>query len=264
MPNLPSGVSSVTLLEVRGLTHRFGGLTAVEDVSISLAEGCLTALIGPNGAGKTSLFNLITGALRIQTGEVWFAGENISGRRPDAIARLGLQRTHQNPRPFRALSVLDNVMLGAQQQVGERLGRVFMSPRRVRGREREIEANARELLTLVRLDDKADDLAGTLSGGQRKLLELARVLMGEPRMVLLDEPVAGVNPALREELRDAILLNHEQQRTTFVLIEHDLDLVGELGERLIVMAAGTIIADGDPSSTWSDPAVVDAYIGAAR
>lgn len=252
------------LLEVRGLTHRFGGLTAVDEVSFSLSEGCLTALIGPNGAGKTTLFNLVTGALRVQEGDVWFAGTRITGRRPDAIARLGLQRTHQNPRPFRALTVLDNVMLGAQHQVGEKAGRVFLTPRRVRRREHEIELAARELLELVRLADKADHLAGTLSGGQRKLLELARVLMGRPRMVLLDEPVAGVNPALREELRDAILLTHEEKKTTFVLIEHDLDLVGELGERLIVMAAGQVIADGDPSSTWSNPAVIDAYIGAAQ
>lgn len=254
----------MALLEVDNVTHRFGGLTAVDGVTLSIEEGCLTALIGPNGAGKTTLFNLMTGALEVQEGDVRFAGERITRKPPDAIARLGLQRTFQNPRPFRALTVLDNVMLGAHDQTGEKMRRVFVTPRQVRRREYAIETRARELLELVRLADKSRDLAGTLSGGQRKLLELARILMGAPRMVLLDEPVAGVNPALRDELRDAILRTHEERETTFVLIEHDLDLVGELGERIVVMATGRVIADGEPGAIWSNQDVIDSYVGVAR
>lgn len=249
------------ILDLRGVSKRFGGVVAVDDVDLRFYSGSLTALVGPNGAGKTSLFNVVAGTLKADSGEVRFAGSPITRRRPEAIARAGLRRTFQNPRPFRALTVLENTVLGAAENIGERLGRVFISPRSWRRREAEIVARARELLQVVRLDDKEATLAGALSGGQRKLLELARVLMSEPKLVLLDEPIAGVNQALREELARVIVTVHESRLTTFVLIEHDLDFVARLSDRVVVMDAGRVIADGAADEVWSNAAVIEAYLG---
>lgn len=262
---MPSAASKPgPLLELRHVSRHFGGIAAVDGVDLDVFPGVLTALVGPNGAGKTTLFNVICGTTKASSGEIRFGGTRITSRRPDAIARAGIRRTFQNPRPLRAMSVLENAMLGADRHVGERLHRVFLTPWTSRSRERATRERAMEVLGIVRLDDKASVMAGTLSGGQRKLLELARALMSEPRLVLLDEPIAGVNPALREELITVIDKVHRTSSTTFLLIEHDLDFVRQLCDRVVVMDAGRIIADGSGDAIWSEPAVIEAYLGTAQ
>ncbi len=257
-------MGSAPLLETHALERSFDGLLAVAGVDVRIAEGQLTALIGPNGAGKTSFFNLVSGDLKPDRGTVKFDGRSIGGLAADTIARYGLRRTFQIPRPFSGLSVLENVMLGTSQHEGESLVGAFVRRRRVRFREAELTDAAHEMLHLMGLDSHARHLAGTLSGGQRKLLELARVLMGKPRLVLLDEPISGVSPTLKRELLDHIRSFNLTGETTFFLIEHDLDFVSEISDRIIVMADGRIIADGTPNEVWSKKDVVDAYFGERR
>ena len=192
--------SAPVLLDVEGLVKRFGGVTAVDGATFQVRAGTITSLIGPNGAGKTTAFNAIAGYHRADGGRVVFAGKRIDRRPSHAIARAGLVRTFQSARALTRMSVFDNMLLAAADQPGERLARAFLTPRRVRARERAVRDRAAELLARVRLEPLADDYAGTLSGGQRKLLEFARALMPEPTMVMLDEPMAGVNPSLGLEL----------------------------------------------------------------
>ena len=250
------------LLEVRDVRKRFGGVRAVDGASLDVAEGAITALIGPNGAGKTTLFNVIAGAYRPDGGSVLFAGERIDRRPPHRIVRRGLVRTFQTPRAFARMTVLDNMLVAARAHPGEHVLRLLATPRAVRARERAARRRARELLELLRLDPLAGDYAGTLSGGQRKLLEFGRALMTEPRLVLLDEPMAGVNPSLGRELLDHMLALRERDGLTFLLIEHDLEAVMRVSHRVVVMNEGAVIAEGDPASVRADDRVVDAYLGA--
>ena len=192
------------LLEVRDVVKHYGGVVAVDGASLDVEERSITGLIGPNGAGKTTLFNIISGFRRPERGTVRFAGERIERRSPDRVARSGLVRTFQQTKALTRMTVLDNMMLAAPAQPGEHLWRLALSPRAVRGREREVEERARELLAVVRLERHVSEYAGTLSGGQRKLLEFARALMVEPRMVMLDEPMAGVNPTLGLQLLERV------------------------------------------------------------
>jgi neutral amino acid transport system ATP-binding protein len=252
----------MTLLEVRGLTRSFGGIRAVDEASFDVAAGSITALIGPNGAGKSTLFNIVSGFLRAERGTVRFAGRAMQRRTPHRIARAGLVRTFQTPRALTKLSVLENVLLAAPAHPGERLGRVFATPRATRSHEAAAEREARRLLELVRLDRHAHDYAGTLSGGERKLLDFARVLMTEPRLILLDEPMAGVNPTLGAQLLEHILELREQRGVTFLLIEHDLDLVMRASDTVVVMNEGRILTVGTPDEVRRDQRVVDAYLGA--
>jgi branched-chain amino acid transport system ATP-binding protein len=252
----------VSLLEIRGLTRSFGGVRAVDEASFDVAEGSITALIGPNGAGKSSLFNLVSGFLRSERGTVRFAGRPIQRRAPHRIARAGLVRTFQTPRALTKLSVLENVLLAAPDHPGERLVSVFATPRAARSHEAAAEREARRLLELVRLDRHADDYAGTLSGGERKLLDFARVLMTEPQLILLDEPMAGVNPTLARQLLEHILELREQRGVTFLLIEHDLDLVMRASDTVVVMNEGRILTSGTPDEVRRDERVIDAYLGA--
>lgn len=254
-------MSGEALLDVRGVSRRFGGIRAVEGASFTVAREALTSLIGPNGAGKSTLFNVITGFVRAQAGSVLFEGRTIERLPPHRIAQGGLVRTFQTARALTRMSVVDNVALGGPRQPGERLGRVILQPGAVRRRERECRAKARELLALVRLERHADQLAGTLSGGQRKLLELARALMTEPRLVLLDEPMAGVNPVVRVELLEHLVHLRDTLGVTFLLVEHDLDLVMRASDTVVVMNAGRVIAAGPPEAVRQDPAVIDAYLG---
>ncbi len=250
------------ILEVRDLRKRFGGLGALDGTSFDVLPGSVTALIGPNGAGKTTAFNVISGFYRSDGGTIRFLGSRIDGEPPHRIARRGLVRTFQLTKALTHMNVLDNMLLAGSAQPGERLWRVFAAPRSVRRRERELRSEAMELLRFVRLDAHADAYAGTLSGGQRKLLEFARALMPSPVMVMLDEPTAGVNPTLASELLEYMQQLRHDLRTTFLLIEHDMEVVMSLSDRVVVMSEGRVIADGAPAAVRSDPAVIDAYLGA--
>jgi neutral amino acid transport system ATP-binding protein len=252
---------SAPILEVREVTRSFGGLCAVDRASLDVEPGSITALIGPNGAGKSTLFNVVSGFLSADRGTVRFEGRRIDRWSPHRIARFGLARTFQVPRSLTRLSVLDNVLLAASGHPGERLSGLLLRPGRVRARERKARQRATELLELVRLDGHAGDYAGVLSGGQRKLLDLARVLMAAPRLVLLDEPMAGVNPTLGRQLVEHALRLRTEQGMTFLFVEHDLDVVMEASDRVIVMNEGRVIASGAPQEVRADERVVDAYLG---
>jgi ABC-type branched-subunit amino acid transport system ATPase component len=249
------------LLEINGLSKRFGGVAAVADASCAVYGGTITALIGPNGAGKTTLFNVVSGFLRPDAGVIRFAGVRIDGLHAHAIARAGLVRSFQSPRILTRMTVLDNVMLAGRNQPGERLGAGFFAPRRVARREHEVRERALEMLSLVNLRPLAAAYAGTLSGGQRKLLELARALMTEPKMILLDEPMAGVAPALALELVDHIRRLRDRHRTTVFVVEHDMDIVMSISDRVIVMDYGRVIAEGTPEAVQHDERVIEAYLG---
>ena len=247
-------------LEVRELVRTFGGVRAVDGATLDVEAGSITGLIGPNGAGKSTLFNCVSGFLRPEAGRVLLGGVRIDRRPPHRIARTGLVRTFQTPRTLTRMTVLENVALAAPRQDGERLGGALRP--RARRREREVRSRAAELLELVRLDGHADALAGTLSGGQRKLLELVRALMVEPRILLLDEPMAGVSPALRVELLGHILALRDRDGVTLLIVEHDLDFVMRASDRVIVMNDGRVITQGSPNEVRADERVVDAYLGA--
>jgi neutral amino acid transport system ATP-binding protein len=243
------------MLEVEGVVRAFGGVRAVDGATLAVEQGSITGLIGPNGAGKSTLFNCISGFLRPQAGRVALEGRRIDRRAPHRIARAGLVRTFQTPRALARMTVLENVLLATPRHPGERLGG------RGARREREARVRARELLELVRLDGHAAALAGTLSGGQRKLLDLVRALMAEPRILLLDEPMAGVSPTVRVQLLEHILDLREREGLTFLIVEHDLDFVMRASDRVIVMAEGRVIAEGSPDAVRADERVVDAYLG---
>ncbi len=252
---------SSPILTVTGVEKHFGGIAAVDGATLDVASGSITALIGPNGAGKTTLFNVVSGFYRPERGEIRFKGERIDRRSPHTIAKRGLVRTFQITKALTKMTVLENVMLAARNQPGEHLWRIVLQPRQYRQREREIADRARELLSFVRLSRLADDYAGTLSGGQRKLLEFARALMTEPELVLLDEPMAGVNPTLGLELLEHMKVLQADLGMTFLLIEHDMEVVMTVSERVIVMNEGKVIADGSPGEVRRDKRVVDAYLG---
>jgi len=249
------------ILSVRELSKRFGGIHAVARATLDVERGSVTALIGPNGAGKTSLFNVVTGFYRADAGEVRYEGESIFRKSAHSIARRGMVRTFQITKALAAMPVIDNMMLAAPNQPGERLTSLVLRPRAGRRREREVEERARDLLETFDLLKLADDYAATLSGGQRKLLELARALMVEPRFVLLDEPMAGINPTLGRRLLDHMHGLRERDGVTFLFIEHDMDVVMNHADRVIVMAQGAVIADGPPTEIRKDKRVIDAYLG---
>jgi branched-chain amino acid transport system ATP-binding protein len=247
-------------LEVLELVRAFGGVRAVDGATFDVEPGSITGLIGPNGAGKSTLFNCVSGFLRPEAGRVLLDGKRIDRRAPHRIARAGLVRTFQTPRTLARMTVLENVVLAAPRNDGERLGGALLP--RARRREREARARAVELLEVARLGGHAGALAGTLSGGQRKLLDLVRVLMVEPRILLLDEPMAGVSPSLRSELLEHILALRERDGVTLLIVEHDLDFVMRASDHVIVMNDGRVIAQGTPDEVRVDERVVDAYLGA--
>lgn len=255
---------ATSILRVLGVTRAFGGLKAVDDASFAVAPGAIAALIGPNGAGKTSLFNVITGFVRADTGDVLFQDRSIVNRPPFEIARSGLVRTFQLTKSLNAMTVRENMLLAAPAQPGERLGVLATRWRRVRAREQAIRKLADELLEVFELTRHAEEYAGVLSGGQRKLLELARVLMASPTMILLDEPMAGVNPALGERLFDYITQLRDDRGITCLFVEHDMGVVMRRSEKLIVMSQGKVICEGAPTEVMGDSSVIDAYLGGAQ
>ena len=249
------------ILSVEGLSKHFGGLTAVDDCWLQIQRGRITGLIGPNGAGKTTLFNLVTGFLRPDSGCVRFNDEDITRLLPWKMLRRRLCRTFQIPREFKDLTVIENLMVVPLGQTGEKLWAPWFQRSRVSRQETVLRDKAREILRHVNLLDHAHAQAWTLSGGQKKLLELARAMMGEPELLLLDEPSAGVNPAQMEELVRHIERLVAEHHITVVVIEHDMDLVMRLCDPVIVMAQGRTLAEGTPDVVRRDPRVLEAYLG---
>jgi branched-chain amino acid transport system ATP-binding protein len=249
------------LLDVRTVTKSFEGLRAVSACSLQVRRGTITGLIGPNGAGKTTLFNLITGFLKPTAGEIAFAGERIDGLPPHRVFDKGIVRTFQIPRELKLMTVLENLMLVPAEQAGERLWNAWFLPFRVGRQEREIRDKALEVLEFVNLWHLRHEYASNLSSGQKKLLELARTLMGDPRLILLDEPGAGVNPTLMKSLVALIERLRDESGITFFLIEHDMDLVARLCNPVIVMSSGEKIAEGPPDEVVRDERVLEAYLG---
>jgi len=242
-----------------GIRRTFGGLTAVDVDHLEVPRGAITALIGPNGAGKTTLFNLLTGFDKPDEGSWTFDGKSIGAVPAFKVARMGQVRTFQLTKALGLLSVLDNMKLGAKGQKGESLARALF-PWIWRKQEEEIEARAMDILARFKLDAKVDDYAASLSGGQRKLLEMARALMSEPTLVMLDEPMAGVNPALTQSLLEHIL-DLKTQGMTVLFVEHDMHMVRHIADWVIVMAEGKVVAEGDPHTVMQNQAVIDAYLG---
>jgi branched-chain amino acid transport system ATP-binding protein len=250
------------MLEATALTKSFGGNRAVDGVSFTVERGTITGLIGPNGAGKTTLFNCLAGLLRPTSGALALEGRRIDGLAPDAVFRRGLARTFQIPRPFPEMTVLENVMVAPLGQAGERFWANWLAPGRVARQERAVAERARHWLDFVGLAGLAHQPARVLSGGQRKLLELARVLVAEPRLILLDEPGAGVNPTLLDQIVERIAALN-RQGVTFLIIEHNMDLVMSLCRPVLVMAQGRLLASGTAAEVRADPRVVEAYLGGA-
>jgi neutral amino acid transport system ATP-binding protein len=248
------------VIVVDDVRRTFGGLTAVSVDHLEVQRGGITGLIGPNGAGKTTLFNLLTGFDQPNTGSWSFDGRSLSDLGPHQVARLGVVRTFQLTKALSRLTVLQNMLLGAQDQKGERFFSALI-PGRWRAQEKANTEKAMDLLTRFKLVKLADDFAGTLSGGQRKLLEMARALMSDPTVVMLDEPMAGVNPALTQSLLGHVK-DLREQGMTVIFVEHDMDVVRDISDWVVVMAAGKVIAEGPPESISQNQAVVDAYLGA--
>jgi len=248
------------ILVADNVTRQFGGLTAVDVAHLEIPRGLITALIGPNGAGKTTMFNLLTGFDQPNSGTWSFDGKNLAGVAPYKVARLGMIRTFQLTKSLNLLKVIDNMRLGAQDQPGEGFLKSFLRPI-WKKREAEISERADGLLKRFKLDEKREDYAASLSGGQRKLLEMARALMGKPQLVMLDEPMAGVNPALTQSLLEHIR-GLKNDGTTVLFVEHDMHMVRNISDWVIVMAEGKIVAEGPPAQVMKDQAVIDAYLGA--
>jgi branched-chain amino acid transport system ATP-binding protein len=256
----PGSAKSDPILIADKITRQFGGLTAVNVDHLEIQRGSITALIGPNGAGKTTFFNLLTGYDSPNSGTWSFNGKKLNGIPPHKVARLGMVRTFQLTKALYRLTVIENMALGARNQKGESVLRSVF-PWIWRAQEAEIRSRATEILRNFKLLEKQDDFAAALSGGQRKLLEMARALMVEPEMIMLDEPMAGVNPALKQSLLEHIKELRTEGKTV-LFVEHDMDMVHEISDWVIVMAQGEVIAEGTPASVMGNEQVIAAYLGA--
>jgi branched-chain amino acid transport system ATP-binding protein len=248
------------IVVAKGVTRQFGGLRAVDVQHLEIQRGVITALIGPNGAGKTTFFNVLTGFDRPDSGERVFNGRSLNRLSASKIARIGMVRTFQLTKVLSKLTVLENMRLGATGQRGESFWAAIF-PFFWRSQEAANTERARELLKRFKLDEKEKDFAGSLSGGQRKLLEMARALMVKPELVMLDEPMAGVNPALKQSLLGHVKSLRDEGMTV-LFVEHDMDMVRDISDWVVVMAAGQVIAEGPPESIMNDQRVIDAYLGA--
>jgi branched-chain amino acid transport system ATP-binding protein len=247
------------IITIDNVSRKFGGLVAVDVEHLEIPRGAITALIGPNGAGKTTLFNLLTGFDKPDTGTWNFEGKSLAGIPAFKVAQMGQVRTFQLTKALSLLTVLQNMKLGAKDQRGEKL-MFSIFPFLWKAKEQEIEEKALELLKRFKLDTKKDDFAASLSGGQRKLLEMARALMTDPVLVMLDEPMAGVNPALTQSLLEHVL-NLKNEGMTVLFVEHDMHMVRHIADWVVVMAEGRVVAEGPPDEVMKNTAVIDAYLG---
>ncbi len=259
-----TGAEGRTILEVRGLTRRFGGVLALDGYRLELREGDLLGLIGPNGAGKTTAFNLLSGVLRPSAGSVRFCGREVGGWPTHRIARLGIARTFQNVRLFGDLSVLENVMAGLHARHGAGLVATALGLPSFRRRERRIAERARAALDFVGLGALAGARASDLAYGQQRLVEIARAIATEPLLLLLDEPAAGMNPSETDALAELLQRLHGELGATLLVVEHDMRLVMGVCRRVQVLEGGRLLAEGRPEEIQSNPAVIAAYLGSRR
>ncbi len=250
------------VIEVRSVSKAFGGLRAVDDCSLSVARGSITGLIGPNGAGKSTLFNIVAGNIVPDSGAVIFDGRDVTGLKPHELFRLGMLRTFQIAHEFSHMTALENLMVVPGDQPGESLFGAWLRPFRTRQREIEVRRKALDVIDFLKLDHVRNELAGNLSGGQKKLLELGRTMMVDAKVVLLDEVAAGVNKTLLNDLAANIERMNRELGYTFFVIEHDMDLIGRLCDPVIVMAQGRKIAEGPMAEIRANPEIVEAYFGA--
>lgn len=258
--HVPGAAKPDALLVADGVRRSFGGVNAVDVEHLEVQRHVITALIGPNGAGKTTFFNLMTGFDKPDAGRWVFDGKSLAGVSASRVAKAGMVRTFQLTKALARMTVLENMRLGAREQPGENLFAALVKPLWA-PREREITDKAMQLLERFKLDAKKDDFAGSLSGGQRKLLEMARALMSDPELVMLDEPMAGVNPALTQSLLGHIT-DLRDSGTTVLFVEHDMHMVRHISDWVVVMAQGQVVAEGPPADVMADQAVIDAYLGA--
>ncbi len=252
------------MIRVAGVSKRFGGVAAVDGASLEIAGGSITGLIGPNGAGKTTLFNLIAGALAPDAGRIFLGGEDVTGLKPHELFHRGLLRTFQIAHEFPTLTLRENLMTVPARQTGESLLGAWLKPAKVREEERANREKAEEVIDFLGLDRVADEPAGTLSGGQKKLLELGRTMMADARIVLLDEVGAGVNRTLLRRITESILRLNLERGYTFCMIEHDMEFICRICDPVIVMAEGRVLTEGPADRVMADEAVIEAYLGRGR
>jgi branched-chain amino acid transport system ATP-binding protein len=253
--------SECGMLEIDHIVKAFGGFRAVDGCTFNVREGQILGLIGPNGAGKTTLFNVIAGAFPATAGTIRFLGEDVTALPTHALFHKGLVRTFQIPQEFHRLSALENLMMVPSHQPGESLFANWLAWGRVRAKEEEVRARAMQTLAFLELTHVADERAGNLSGGQKKLLELGRTMMTDARLVLLDEPAAGVNRTLLRKLEEKIQILNRERGYTFILIEHDMEMIQKLCDPVVCMAEGRVLIEGDFETVRNDPRVLEAYLG---
>ena len=249
------------MLEIKNIYKNFGGLKAVNNVTLKVNQGSITGLIGPNGAGKTTLFNTIAGVYSPNSGEIFLENNNITGLKPHELFNLGILRTFQIAHEFSSLTVLENLMMVPNKQLGENLIYAWFKNSLVKKQEEEIRAKAIEVIDFLNLSHLTQELAGNLSGGQKKLLELGRTMMVDSKLVLLDEVGAGVNRTLLNEISDAIIRLNKEKNYTFFVIEHDMDLIEKICDPVIVMAEGSVLFEGKFAEVKSNEEVIEAYLG---
>jgi branched-chain amino acid transport system ATP-binding protein len=252
---------SENILEIKNLSKKFGGLAALSDCSISVKKGSITGVIGPNGSGKTTLFNIIAGNLKSSSGNIYFNNEDITNIPSYELFSKGLLRTFQIAHEFSNLSVLENLMMVPANQSGENLINNFLKPNLIKQEEKEVKAKAKEVVNFLNLEHLSNELAGNLSGGQKKLLELGRTMMVDAKLVLLDEVGAGVNRTLLKDLGTAIDKLNKEKGYTFCMIEHDMDFIGRLCDPVIVMAEGSVLFEGNVEDAKKDKKVIESYLG---